>query len=131
KEYGYRNGQLLITAESGSGSSAGPSSLAAAPYNDNGLAGVTLNWSTVSGATNYRVERATSKDGPYVFAGHSSSTTLIDTGVSSGTAYLYKVCVANSQNNCTSVYSNIALGAAIIFITDPTNTGYSETQDPS
>ena len=84
KEYGYRNGQLLITAESGSGSSAGPSSLAAAPYNDNGLARVTLNWSVVSGATNYRVERATNKDGPYVFVGHSSSISLIDTEIKIG-----------------------------------------------
>jgi len=125
REYGYRNGQLLVTTESGTNNALGPSALTATPPTSG--AGITLNWTAASGATNYRVERATSKDGPYVFAGHSSSTTLIDSGVS-GTAYLYKVCAANSQDICTSGYSNIALGVAVIF-TDPDIKGFAD--DPS
>jgi len=125
REYGYRNGQLLITTETGTASAPGPSALTATPSTSG--ASITLNWTPVSGATNYRVERATGKDGPYVFAGHSSSTTLIDPGVS-GTAYLYKVCAANSQDICTSSYSNIALGVAVIF-TDSDIKGFAD--DPS
>jgi RHS repeat-associated protein len=128
REYGYRNGQLLIVAESGTSSAPGPTGFSAAPYNDSGVAKVTLSWTALAGATNYRVERAASKDGPYEFAGVSSSTTLIDGGVSAGSAHLYKVCAANGSNNCTSGYSNIALGVAVIF-TDPDIKGFAD--DPS
>lgn len=126
KEYGYRNGQLLITAESGTTSALGPTGLTATPPASG--ASISLSWNVVSGATNYRLERATSKDGPYAFAGHSSSTTLIDPGVSSGTAYLYKVCAANNQDICTSGFSNIALGVSVVF-TDADIKGFAD--DPS
>lgn len=128
REYGYRNGQLLIVAESGTAAAPGPTGFSAAPYNDSGVAKVTLSWTALSGAVNYRVERAASKDGPYEFAGVSSSNSLIDGGVSPGSAHLYKVCAANGSNNCTSAYSNIALGVAVIF-TDPDIKGFSD--DPS
>jgi hypothetical protein len=41
----------------------------------------------------------------------------------------YRVCAANAQNNCTSVFSNIALGAALGFPTDPTI--ISSADDPT
>ncbi len=114
KEYGYRNGQLLIVAETATGS-APPSGLAAISSG----ASVTLSWSAASGATNYRVERK-GAGGSYGLAGTTPSTGFIDSGVSSGNAYLYKVCAADGSGNCLSGYSNIALGAAISFPTDPT-----------
>lgn len=123
KEYGYRNGQLLITAEPATSSAAAPTSLVSAPYN--GGPSVSLSW-TGSGASQYRIERAISKDGPYTAAGSSTTASFIDNGVTSGTAYLYKVCAANSQNACTSAYSNIVLGLAYAFTTDPVIKSYAE-----
>ena len=99
---------------------------AAIPTNLGSTAGasITLSW-TASGATNYRVVRATSKNGPYTTAGTTSSTTFNDTGVTSNTAYLYKVCAADGAGNCTSGFSNISLGVAMA-LTDPTITTFSE-----
>jgi|GEM_PF-946750 len=127
KEYGYRNGQLLITAEPGTASAASPIALASAPYNNG--PGIQLNWTAASGATNYRVEKATSKNGPYTFAGSSATNSFIDNGVTGGTAYLYKVCAANAQNACTSSYSNFVLGVAFSFTTDPVLKSFAE--DPA
>lgn len=124
KEYGYRNNQLLITAEAATSSAPAPTALVSAPYN-NGPS-ITLNWTAAGGATNYRIEKATSKDGPYTLAGTSASTSFIDNGVTSGTAYLYKVCAANGQNVCTSAYTNFVLGLAITFVTDPVIKSFAE-----
>jgi RHS repeat-associated protein len=116
KEYGYRNGQLLITTENSGVGGTPPSNLTATPPSSG--SNITLSWSAVSGATNYRVERKPA-GGNYTLAGTTSSTTLVDTGTSSGNAYLFRVCVANGSGQCVSSFSNIALGAAITF-TDPT-----------
>ncbi len=123
REYGYRNGQLLITTETGTSSSPAPSTLNATPPSSG--AGITLNWSAASGATNYRVERQ-GAGGSFTLVGTTSSTTLADNTTTGGSAYLHKVCAANGSGNCTSGYSNIALGTAITFTTDPTIYSYSE-----
>src|SRR6185436_11546343 len=77
---------------------------------------------------NYRVERK-GATGAFVLAGTTASTGLTDTGVNAGSAYLYRVCAANAQGNCTSDFSNMALGAAVNFPTDPTIT--SSADDPT
>jgi RHS repeat-associated protein len=123
KEYGYRNNQLLITAES-SAAAAPPTALLSAPHN--GGPSINLSWTEASGAVNYRIEKATSKNSPYSFAGASTTLSFIDNGVTIGTAYLYKVCAANPQNVCTSAFSNIALGVAYAFATDPVITSFAE-----
>ena len=116
REYGYRNRQLLITTESGSLSAAPPSSLVASPPSSG--SNITLNWSAASGATNYRVERKVAGQN-FTLKGTTSSLSLIDSNTSTGTAYLYRVCAADGAGNCTSTFSNIALGTAVTF-TDPT-----------
>ena len=126
KEYGYRNGQLLITAESTSASAPAPSALTANPPSSG--ANVTLNWTAASGATNYRVERK-GAGGTFGSIGTTSSTNMIDNGAGSGSAYLYKVCAADGAGNCTSGYSNVVLGATFNFPTDSTLTTIAD--DPS
>lgn len=118
----YRGGQLLSVVETPTAPA--PSGLAATPSGSN----VALSWSAASGATNYRVERKAA-NGYYASAGTTSSTSLTDNGVSSGSAYLYRVCAADAQGNCTSNYSNLALGAPLSFSTDPTITGIAD--DPT
>jgi RHS repeat-associated protein len=114
KEYGYRNGQLLVTAEAATASAPPPSGLAASPSSGN----VALSWSAASGAIKYRIERK-GAGGAYTSIGTTTSITFTD-NVGSGSAYLYKVCAADGSGNCTSGYSNVVLGAAVPFITDPT-----------
>jgi RHS repeat-associated protein len=116
KEYAYRNGQLLITTDAGANAPA-PSGLTATPPSSG--ASINLSWSASSGATNYRIERK-GAGGSYNLVGTTSLTTLTDNTATSGSAYLYKVCAANGSGNCTSGYSNVALGAAVTFATDPT-----------
>ncbi len=128
KEYGYRNGQLLITAEAATASAPPPTALAANPPTSG--ANVTLNWTAASGATSYRVERkSVPSGGLFGSIGTTPSTTMTDSGASSGSAYLYKVCAADGAGNCISGYSNIVLGAPFNFPTDPTIT--SIIDDPT
>lgn len=125
KEYGHRNGELLIVAGTSSLSAPAPTALTAAP--SGGGANVTLSWTAASGAANYRVERKNAGGG-YVLAGTSPSNGFIDTSVTAGMAYLYKVCTADGAGSCTSGFSNVVLGTAFGF-TDPTIVSTSE--DPT
>ena len=118
----YRGGQLLATYETLN--AAAPSSLAATPSSSN----VALSWSAASGAAKYRVERK-SAGGSFSLLGTTTSTSVTDNEAGSGSAYLYKVCSADTSGNCTSGYSNVVLGAPLNFPTDPTITGYAE--DPN
>ena len=126
KEYGYRNGQLLIVAGTGAATAAAPSTLTAAPSSGGG--NVELSWAAAAGAVKYRLERK-GATGSFVLAGVTPSTSLTDSGVAAGSAYLYRVCAANAQGSCTSAFSNIALGAAVSFPTDPNIT--STAEDPT
>jgi RHS repeat-associated protein len=116
----YRGGQLLATNESLSAGA--PSALAATPSSSN----IALSWS--GSASKYRVEHK-GAGGSYELLTTTTSTSTTDSGASTGNAYLYRVCAADGANNCTSDYSNIALGARLNFTTDATIVSYSD--DPS
>lgn len=118
----YRGGQLLATNESLSAGA--PSALAATPSSSN----LALSWTAASGASKYRVERMAA-GGSYGLLTTTTGTSTTDSGASSGSAYLYRVCAADSLSNCTSDYSNIALGARLNFTTDATIVSYAE--DPA
>ena len=120
----YRGGQLLATDETPL--AAAPSGLATSTASSTSIA---VSWTAASGASYYRVERK-GAGGSYALLGttSSSSTSLTDSGASSGTAYLYKVCAADSSGACVSNYSNVALGTTVSFATDPTI--YTETENP-
>lgn len=121
-EYGYRNGELLITAKAPvTGGGGGPAALTTTSASS-----VTLNWTALSGAGNYRVERKAA-GGNYASIGSAGSPTFIDGGAALGSAYLYRVCAADGSGNCISNYSNIGMAAPWNFPTDPTTiVGYSE-----
>lgn len=52
---------------------------------------ITLNWNLVSGISDYRVERATSKDGPFTSIGFPATNTFADSSAVAGTGYYYRV----------------------------------------
>lgn len=63
---------------------------------------VSLSWGSVSGATQYRVYRASTSGGPYTLVGTPSGTSYIDTGLACGTTYYY---VIRAFAGCESVNS--------------------------
>jgi YD repeat-containing protein len=80
---------------------------------------IKLTWAATAGAVNYRVEKSTSKNGPYMLAGTSASNAFDDNNVSRGNAYLYRVCAADGAGNCVSPFGNAAVGTAYTFADDP------------
>ncbi len=55
-----------------------------------------MNWTAVTGATSYNVERGTASGGPYTSIATPAATTYTDTGVTAGSAYYYVVAAVNS-----------------------------------
>jgi len=59
--------------------------------------GLKVSWSSVYGATGYRVKRSRSAGGPYEPVKDTTSTSYIDIGLLSGTAYYYVVSSYNGS----------------------------------
>jgi fibronectin type 3 domain-containing protein len=57
---------------------------------------VTLSWSPVAEATSYNIYRSTTSGEETLYQSGVTDTSLVDTGVSNGTTYYYKVTAANS-----------------------------------
>ena len=71
-----------------------------------------LTWNAVSGATSYKVYRATSQKGTYSLLGTVTATSYTNTGAKAGTTYYYKVKAVNSAGE--SAYSNVVSGRATV-----------------
>ena len=57
---------------------------------------VYLSWDAVSGATGYKVKRATVAGGPYTTVGTTTNTNFTDTGLTNNTMYYYVLTATNS-----------------------------------
>jgi hypothetical protein len=58
--------------------------------------GAALSWAAVSGATRYKVKRATAPGGPYLtLDSNITAATFADTGLTAGTTYYYVVSAMN------------------------------------
>jgi fibronectin type 3 domain-containing protein len=78
---------------------AAPASLAAVPTDLSASPGnklVSLNWSASSGATGYKVKRATTSGGPYTQVGAPTLAAYTDSSVTNGTMYFYVVSALDS-----------------------------------
>ena len=71
-----------------------------------------LTWNAVSGATSYKVYRATSQNGTYSLLGTVTTTSYTNTGAKAGTTYYYKFKAVNSAGE--SAYSNTVSGRATV-----------------
>ena len=65
---------------------------------------LTIKWGKVSGAKNYYVYRATSKDGTYKKIATTTSTTYVNKSLSANTTYYYKIVAVDSERK--SAYSS-------------------------
>ncbi len=69
---------------------------------------ITLTWNAVDGAKEYRVLRATSKDGQYSTIGTTTATSVSITGTTVGATYYYKVQAVSSKSQyADSAYSEV------------------------
>ena len=71
-----------------------------------------LTWNAVSGATSYKVYRATSQNGTYSLLGTVTTTSYTNTGAKAGVTYYYKVKAVNSAGE--SAYSNVVSGKTTV-----------------
>ena len=71
-----------------------------------------LTWNAVSGATSYKVYRATSQNGTYSLLGTVTATSYTNTGAKAGTTYYYKVKAVNSAGE--SAFSNVVSGKTTV-----------------
>jgi cellulose 1,4-beta-cellobiosidase len=58
---------------------------------------IAVSWNAVSGATSYTVKRGTTNGGPYPTTFTTTSTSLTNTGLTSGVTYYYVVSASNAQ----------------------------------
>jgi fibronectin type 3 domain-containing protein len=63
---------------------------------------VTLNWSSVAGASSYRIYRGTSSGSYSLIASSITATTYADTSVSNGSTYFYAVSASNGTESSKS-----------------------------
>jgi len=59
--------------------------------------GITVTWSSVSGAASYNIYRSESSSGTYTKVGTSTTASYTDNSVQAGTTYYYKVAAYNTE----------------------------------
>ncbi len=89
--------------------------------------GTTVSWTASSGATSYKVFRATTSGGPYTQVGTSSTTSFADTGLTCNTSYFYVVTASNGTCDSGNSAQGSATTSACTGCT--THTQYSNTFD--
>ncbi|MFL6233355.1 MAG: hypothetical protein ACJ76N_09500 [Thermoanaerobaculia bacterium] len=57
--------------------------------------GTTISWTASTGATSYKIFRATTSGGPYTQVGTSTTTSFTDSGLTCGTSFFYVVTASN------------------------------------
>ncbi|HEX2641791.1 MAG TPA: exo-alpha-sialidase [Thermoanaerobaculia bacterium] len=70
-----------------------------------------LSWGAVSGATSYRVYRATTSGGPYTLVGSPTGTSFTDTGLACNTPYFYVVTAFSSCESGNSLQASATTSA--------------------
>lgn len=127
KEYIYAGGRLIATEEVASSPLSAPTNLVTTAATSTQ---VSLSWTASNGGAvdHYQVERRQSLNSPYtVLSGNPTTTSFIDSTVTSNVAYLYRVCAVDSSGG-HSAYSNIDLATAITFDDEPLQVGVTTIQ---
>ncbi len=85
---------------------------------------VTLNWSTVAGATSYYVKRATSSGGPYATMANPTGVSYTDSQAFNGSTYYYVVSALTAGAESAN---SVQASAALQLPTAPAPTGLTAT----
>ena len=86
-----------------------PTNLAATPGNNT----VGLTWTAASGATGYKVKRATTSGGPYATIGTPGGTSYGDDTATNGTTYYYVVSATNGAGESANSAQVSAIPSAL------------------
>jgi len=125
--YYYKVSAYNSTVESSQSSYASATTILNAPSNvsasSSSSSSVIVSWSSVNGATGYRVYRSTSSSGSYYEVTTTYSTSYTDVGLSSGTNYYYKV----SSYNGTVESSQSSYASATTILNAPSNVSASSS----
>ncbi len=114
--YYYKVTAYSDVGESESSSQVSATTILAAPINlakdYSSSSQITLSWSSVAGATSYKIYRSTSSGGPDTYVTSVTSESGASKGLSANTTYYYKVtaCDANGESgysNLLSVTTNV------------------------
>jgi len=74
---------------------------------------ITISWTSVTGATGYRIYRSGTSTGTYTQQGTSTTASYTNTGISASTTYYYKVAAYNSYGESSqSAYVSQNNGSA-------------------
>jgi fibronectin type 3 domain-containing protein len=87
----------------------------------------TVSWTASSGATSYKIFRATTSGGPYTQVGTSATTSFVNSGLTCNTSYFYVVTASNGT--CDSGNSAQASATTSACTGCTTHTQYSNTFD--
>ena len=71
---------------------------------------VSLDWSAASGATGYRVKRASASGGPYAAIANVATTNYTDAAVTRGVSYYYVVSATNACGESYNSMEDVASG---------------------
>ena len=123
KEYIYAGGRLVATEEpagSGGSSLTAPANLLASTVRANPSAQISLTWAASTGGTlsHYVIERRDKDNGVMTLPAQPTTNSYLDTAVTAGQAYLYRVRAVDTGNQYSD-YSNPDLATAIVFEDDP------------
>lgn len=98
----YQRSFLVALALSSGGGGSPPGQVTGLSATAVSSSQINLSWSAVSGATSYKVERATSSGGPWTeIATGITATTFSSTGLSASTTYHYRVRATNANGDGT------------------------------
>lgn len=78
------------------------------------VSGTHIYWNKISDADSYTIYRANAKNGTYTKIASTTATHYIDTGVTSGNNYFYKICANAGENK-----SEDSTAKGIIFVGTP------------
>lgn len=79
---------------------------------------VILNWNAVSGASSYRVKRASASGGPYTTVASPTTTTFTDTGRTNGTPLYYVITAVNAGGESVNSAQVTATPQVITLVKD-------------
>jgi fibronectin type 3 domain-containing protein len=86
-----------------------------------GTSQISLSWTAISGAVSYDVYRGTSSGGETLLAGGVTSTSYVDSAVTSGVTYYYEVTAVNGSSTQTGDSPEVS--ATVISSSPPHITG--------
>jgi autotransporter-associated beta strand protein len=120
--------EVCANNSSGSSSFSSPAFATTYPATPTGLTAsatgpqsISVNWSTVTGASFYTLQRATSPNGPWTQVYSDTTASFPDSGLQPATTYYYEVLAGNNSGNSDYSSAVSATPSPTVTISSPSN----------